>query len=366
MLELYITAADGNLAKYLAVENVTQTCSLSNVAVRKDYTSLTTAEKLDYISAVNCMFASPSLTPSAEAPGVRSRYEDFVATHVNQTDYIHLTGNFLYWHRMFIWEFEQALRNECGYSGYLPYWNYPKTAEDLLGSPIFDGTATSQSGNGNYLAHNSTPGLPSGLLNIPAGSGGGCIETGPYAGLVANISAVAPVDTYENITIGDFLSYEPRCVKRDVSNYIGQNWATDSQVADLLINPDYQSDIGVWQTQLQNTGNATVGFYGLHAYGHMTINGDPSTDFYLSPTEPTFWLHHSMVDRLFSTWQNQDIEARMFQISGTRTMANDPPSANATIEDLIGVGWVSGEYNEGIAIKNYASIMGGPLCYIYA
>lgn len=73
-----------------------------------------------------------------------------------------------------------------------------------------------------------------------------------------------------------------------------------------------------------------------------------------------------MVDRLFATWQNQDIEGRMFQISGTRTMADDPPSANATIEDLIGTGWVSGEYTEGIAIKNYASIMGGPLCYIYA
>ncbi|KAF3769926.1 hypothetical protein M406DRAFT_36019 [Cryphonectria parasitica EP155] len=342
-------------------------CSPEKVAVRKDYIELTEAEKLDYTSAVSCLMASPALTPISEAAGVRSRYDDFVATHVNQTDYIHITGNFVYWHRMFIWNFEKALRDECGYTGYLPYWNYAKTSEDLLGSPIFDGTATSQSGNGNYLAHNASAGLPSGLLNIPAGSGGGCIETGPYAGLVANISAVAPVDTYENVTIGPFLSYEPRCIHRDISNLLGQNWTTDAQVADILLNPAYQAGIGEWQTQLQNTGTDTVGYYGLHAYGHMVINGDPSTDFYNSPNEPTFWLHHAAVDRLFAAWQNQAgfVEDRMFQINGTRTMANDPPSDDATIEDLIGLGWVSGEYEEGSAIKNYASIMGGPLCYIY-
>lgn len=51
--------------------------------------------------------------------------------------YIHLTGNFLYWHRMFVWTFEQTLRNECGYQGYLPYWNYAKTSEDLLNSPMY-------------------------------------------------------------------------------------------------------------------------------------------------------------------------------------------------------------------------------------
>lgn len=104
--------------------------------------------------------------------------------------YIHLTGNFLYWHRMFIWTFEQTLRNECGYQGYLPYWNYAKTSEDLLNSPMyvrtrldevgpssdefysFDGSDTSISGNGNFVAHNATKGLPSGLLDIQPGTGG--------------------------------------------------------------------------------------------------------------------------------------------------------------------------------------------------
>lgn len=58
----------------------------------------------------------PSITPLDKAPGARSRYDDFVVTHINQTLTIHGTGNFLVWHRNFIWTFEQTLRNECGYN----------------------------------------------------------------------------------------------------------------------------------------------------------------------------------------------------------------------------------------------------------
>lgn len=104
--------------------------------------------------------------------------------------------------------------------------------------------------------------------------------------MIANISATAPVDTYENITVGTFLSYQPRCVKRDISNALGQSWANDSMIADLLANPLYQTGISDWQTQLQSTGTDTVGFYGLHAYGHMAINGDPSTDVRPPPALP--------------------------------------------------------------------------------
>ncbi|RYE65120.1 MAG: hypothetical protein EOO81_13135, partial [Oxalobacteraceae bacterium] len=42
-----------------------------------------------------------------------------------------------------------TIRNECGYKGYQPYWDWAKTARTgLLSSPIFDGSDTSMSGNG--------------------------------------------------------------------------------------------------------------------------------------------------------------------------------------------------------------------------
>ena len=33
---------------------------------------------------------------------------------------IHYTGNFLSWHRYYTWLYEEALRNECGYTGTQP------------------------------------------------------------------------------------------------------------------------------------------------------------------------------------------------------------------------------------------------------
>jgi tyrosinase len=75
-------------------------------------------DRREYIKAMLCMMdKKPRLT---QFPGVTNRYEDFVAVHINQTQYIHGTGNFLSWHRYYIWAFEEVLRNECGYTGTQP------------------------------------------------------------------------------------------------------------------------------------------------------------------------------------------------------------------------------------------------------
>lgn len=74
-----------------------------------------------------------------------------------------------------------------------------------------------------------------------------------------------------------------------------------------------------------------------------------------------FWLHHSMVDRVWWTWQNQKPVERAFQVAGTRTMNNKPPSGNVTIEDTFDMGYNGG----GVAIKDLVSTVAGPYCYIY-
>jgi len=90
-------------------------------------------------------------------------------------------ANFLSWHRYFTWTFEQALKEECGFAGTQPYWNWGKSALNPIDSPVMDGGPYSMSGNGVYEAHNCTNALPTGLNCIPAGVGGGCVETGPFA-----------------------------------------------------------------------------------------------------------------------------------------------------------------------------------------
>jgi hypothetical protein len=83
------------------------------------------AERKSYISAVQCLQKLPSKSDPTFAPAAKSRYDDFVAVHVNQTQLIHGNGLFLTWHRYFVWAYEQALRNECGYKGYQPVCRDP-------------------------------------------------------------------------------------------------------------------------------------------------------------------------------------------------------------------------------------------------
>jgi hypothetical protein len=51
--------------------------------------SLRKSEKLHYLSSVQCALKKPALTPTTAAPGAVSRYDDLVATHINQTMSIH-------------------------------------------------------------------------------------------------------------------------------------------------------------------------------------------------------------------------------------------------------------------------------------
>lgn len=187
-------------------------------------------EKLDYIQAVSCMMSKPSITPAEVVPGARSRYDDFVATHVNQTLTIHSTGNFLAWHRYFVYAWESALRDECGYSGYQPYWNWGKSALDPVNSPYMDGGPLSQGGNGVPAPHNCTHPLPGNAMCIPAGEGGGCVESGPYGKMIANISAAGPTFSPAEgpIPVGKLFSYLPRCVRRDISPWVTSQWSTDN------------------------------------------------------------------------------------------------------------------------------------------
>lgn len=82
--------------------------------------SLSETQRKAYTDAVLCLQKLPALTPTSLVPGVRSRYDDFVASHINQSLSIHYTGNFLSWHRWYTYQYELALKNECGYTGSQP------------------------------------------------------------------------------------------------------------------------------------------------------------------------------------------------------------------------------------------------------
>lgn len=49
------------------------------------------ADRKNYTDAVTCLQNLPANTPSDLVPGAKSRYDDFVAAHINQTLTIHET-----------------------------------------------------------------------------------------------------------------------------------------------------------------------------------------------------------------------------------------------------------------------------------
>ncbi|KAK7960653.1 hypothetical protein PG996_011296 [Apiospora saccharicola] len=354
--------ANGSLKKELATRNVSQECTLANAAVRKEYADLSDAEKTDYIDAVRCLMTKPSITPPEVVPGARTRYDDFVATHMNLTRSVHMTGNFLSWHRYFLHSFETALRDECGYKGYQPYWNWVKSSADPINSPYMDGSPTSQGGNGVYAPHKCTPFVGNSTLCIPQGQGGGCVESGPYGAngvITANISATSPTFLPEGgVPVGPMFSYSPRCLKRDISPWMTSQWLTDNHTMELFASPSH--DIALFQDILQI--DQKQGPICVHSAGHFTWNGDPGGDVYNSPNDPMFWLLHGNVDRIWWMWQNLAPVERAFQIAGTRTMGNSPPSANATLDDMLEMGF----NGEPSPLREHVSTVGGPYCYIYA
>jgi tyrosinase len=147
---------------------------------------------------------------------------------MQQTETIHFTGNFLTWHRWFLYSYEQALRQECGYKGYAPYWDWLKWADAPEKSPIFNGDAYSLGGNGKYIPHNGTillppPGVPGDPIPLPAGYGSGCVETGPFIDFKVNLG---PIALPASIPAANPFAYNPRCMKRDVGPGLAAQWHT--------------------------------------------------------------------------------------------------------------------------------------------
>jgi tyrosinase len=156
----------------------------------------------------------------------------------------------------------------------------------------------------------------------------------------------------------DGLGYNPRCLRRDINKNAAAA-TTTNQTYDLITK---NSNMYWFQTVME--GQFSDGKIGVHAGGHFTISGDPGGDFYVSPADPVFYLHHAQLDRLWWIWQLQDLEKRLLDLAKTRTMMNNPPSANGTLDDLANLGVLGGD----VRVRDLMSTMGGldgKLCYVY-
>lgn len=329
----------------------------------------------------------PPKTPKEIAPGATSRYDDFTATHMNNTLLIHVNGPFLAWHRHFLYLFQKALTDECGFNGtilpglkplYLkqghsvhqytffnsadfvpasigtiPYWNWPWWSDDLPSSPLFDGSATSLGGDGYYNA--SMPPMRNGNYTYPRGNGGGCIKEGPFANITTGFRNFKLEEGLSGVLPPDVLDSAPHCVTRDLNSVIAGPSHQPEVVHDLLTAPSIRAFQGVMDSTVGNTS-----YLSPHSAGHWAI-GIGMQDQYASPSDPAFYLHHGMIDNMWAQWQLQDPETRTFALDGTVTTLNNPPSENATVDWVVNFGWLDTPKRLGEIMDSQS----GLYCYRY-
>lgn len=211
---------------------------LSEVADRKadvNRSQLQPDERKAFTDAQLCLQATSSrLDPKYNS---RSYYDDFVAVHINQTLGVHTDGIFLPWHREYINLFEQALQQECGYLGTIPYWDWPRWASSLSTSPLFDGSDYSLSGDG-YPEGNATYQINENVF--PHGSGGGCVMAGPFV----NYTVIyGYLDFTEIFAFNGTLPFwvfdrNERCFSRDLNTYVATRGTSQASVDALLASQD--------------------------------------------------------------------------------------------------------------------------------
>ncbi|OIW29032.1 Di-copper centre-containing protein [Coniochaeta ligniaria NRRL 30616] len=324
----------------------TSGCTKDKIKIRKEWRNMTLTDRKGFQEGIQCLMQKP--TRYKGIAGAKTAWDDYGVLHYYQTPFVHDDATFLLWHRHYNWVLEQDLLATCGYNGTFPYWEWGLDCGTLDKSPVFDGSEYSLGGNGAFVQ-----GHRAAIGGAKPGTGGGCVKTGPFSNYTVN---VGPSDRK------DPLSYNPRCLKRDLNDDVCRKWASLRNTTDIVL---YASTVAVFQSGTQGegvrgTGNKDFGS-GVHIGGHYSISGDPGSDFHFSALEPGFYLHHGNIDRLHFIWQNLDWENRQ-TISGTNTMYNQPPTPQAVLTDNMGFE----PLHRNITIKAAMDTVGGtPLCYVY-
>ncbi|TDZ54275.1 N-acetyl-6-hydroxytryptophan oxidase ivoB [Colletotrichum trifolii] len=338
-----------------APANETRPGCCKNPLVRYEWRQLSLEQRLDYIRSIQCLMTLPS-EGNDLWPGAKSRYDDFQGMHIYMTQRVHFNGPFLPWHRWMLHLFESELRSKCSYKGTLPYWDVSldNTAEGFVNSPVFD-NVYGVGGNGPYIEDVSDKEeFPvQKPIEIPARSGGGCIQEGPFANLTVPMG------------LGYSLESTPHCLRRDFSLPIITSALSD-EVIDRTLSAASFSELN---RHIQGYSMQVSGMT-LHAGMHLGIGGavGDCADMYSSPGDPVFYFVHDALDKIWNDWQRRDWPARKTDIGGPDTMYGYPFNffgdvayENITLQYSLSFP----NFGNNMLVADVMDIHGGPFCYEY-
>ncbi|KAI1873463.1 hypothetical protein JX265_005085 [Neoarthrinium moseri] len=240
----------------------------TEIRPRVPWTNLTSGEKSAYIQADLCLINAPS---KSGFPGAVTRWDDLQWPHVVQSATVHNVGAFLPFHRYYMTAHERLIKDECGYTGRMPYWDELADQENMSSSEMW----STEYFGGNGTAENY------------------CVVDGPFANLTLRWLADG--------------SIEDHCLTRIMN--------------DNSLSRTSQEEIDACNAITNYTSAWECFNGGPHGGGHAAVGGI-MLDGTLSPGDPVFYLHHSWLDKLFWDWQKLDLPARLADIGGPNIPAS--------------------------------------------
>lgn len=197
---------------------------------------------------------------------------------------IHGTGTFLPWHRYALSLWEDALRDECGWKGGQPYWDWhrdtPEAGSEWLKSPIFD-PVSGFGGNGKHVNVSMPEGVNSTMfaslakiipgLDMPmmmGGTGGGCLLDGPFQNMTLSIGPM-----------GQMTPNNTRCLTRNINPILAQTSANSKSMRKVLsaksmVEFRQWAESGARDWSISTKGINVDSFGSMHDIGHGGVGGE--------------------------------------------------------------------------------------------
>lgn len=287
---------------------ITTQATCDNPFTRVEWRNMADADKLSFVQAIGCLWDAPA---QGIAPPATNRYEELVWVHQQMTATIHSSGIFLPWHRYYLWTFSRLLREECGYRAPLPWWNEVADSGNFAASGLF---------TDEYFG--ALPPLDNGQ--------GTCITNGVFGG--------------RTLHIGPGSANSERCLSR------GEDAAITANVNQNFVN---QCNGQASYSEMEMCNER-----GPHAHGHNGI-GPVMAEVSASPSDPTFFMHHSFVDHMWNQWQRSD-PSHLMAVGGCAAPGGDncTPMTLDTVLSSMGL-------KPDVTVRDMMDIQGQPLCYSY-
>lgn len=340
---------------------VVNAAKCTHPVVRREWRTLSIAEKAEWIRAVKCLTTLPhtdALTPlvnPSDIPPVNtsgSYYDDFVYIHMDLNTHIHSTGLFLPWHRWYVSVYEVALKEKCGFKGVSPYWNWSMDASDFEHGTIFQ-ESDREIGLGGW-------GDPSKDFSVTDG-----------AFYDFTLSYPSPHILRRNFTLQPYIGFGDQEIFTDPAKYANTSF-TFSEMRKLTTG--YEGDFKGFQKYFEATE-------GAHGSVHLIMGGDlggscPASAINctggptFSANEPMFWLHHAMVDKVWYDWQRKHAvnfwayEGGSVQNLTSLAAIDEYPNGMPPALSLNSIIPSDGLFPE-VTIADVFNTTGGYLCYVY-